>query len=214
MYLTLNGRGVSRGFITLPRRGVGFCEVRVPTDEAPCAVNDPVTLLFESGLSLQMTCRHVAPDAAFWQVIAVLGKNKTETKLSPKFYNSPKLKIILQDIINECGEALDGIDAGLGLPFYTRSAMPAFRALNTALEYAPDTSWRFTREGKIRIAPESWPEGPEVTVKQYHPKEKRYVLAQNLALEPGQNIDLGYIDSVTHRISPKHLSSEVLLWTG
>jgi len=210
-FCSLNGLRVLRGSLTLPRLGRWHADLVVDTD---AALTGPVKITFGDGaLSFSGTVYRgdVFQDAFHCRIVG--GANGLSKKLPAKYYRGVPLRLPLQDLLAEAGEALstssdEAVLARL-LPKWTRTAGPAAHALAELADLG-EASWRFMPNGSLWVGREGWLEVdfPHQLLKS-DPTEDRIEISSDLPLlRPGTVFGGRRISAVFHSFGPDKTRTE------
>jgi hypothetical protein len=157
----LVGFAVVSGTIHLPRVGAWTADLRVSSDTP---LTGKVEVRIGDSLTLAGSVSRGAVHEGFLHAAIVGGAAGLRSSVKPKHYTSPTLRIVLQDVLGDVGEALAAsADAGiLGTQFehWTSLAMPAGQAVRLLLEHSAaggEVAWRHLPDGTLWVGRESWP---------------------------------------------------------
>jgi hypothetical protein len=217
-YLTANTMPIIQGKLTLPRVGRYTATLKLAAPQADVGFTEgsAVTIEFDGGQTFETTCTRLGQDGAYATALLVAGANGLPKTLERRFYQGIPRYIVLGDILRDCGEQVDSIDAPQ-VSDWTRLAGQATKALMAALEDT-DLSWRMLPDGRVWIGRETYPPHPNrLQVFSSTPDKGRWLLEADPTLLPGSKLDvvhlgaervLGVADLVIQHVGQK-LRTEV-----
>ncbi len=218
--LTVAGKAVTRGHVTLPRQGAWHADLWLDADTAPTGA---VALSWGEGeATWQGTVARggVAVEGGPAAVRVVGGGGGLGAQLPGASYRNASPRVILGQILGAAGERLSGtspagpLDAILAR--WSRSAGAAGAQVGR-LAASLGLLWRVLPDGSIYVGAE--PGGvltldKDSAVTARAPALGRTVLAPSApwVLRPGQSFEGSEVREVVHRLSPSEIRSE--LWAA
>lgn len=214
-YLAANSYAVIEATVTLPRSGAWHADLLVDVQNE-AEVSGPISLTVGDLISYEGTA--VRPPSVFADSVRVrmvgglgmLGKSYAK----PKSYRGVPLKLVLQDIVRDAGEALSPrCDAGLlaaRLSAWTTIRQPAGEALALLLRAADGAVWRILPDGTVWAGYEVWPasDGTEYVVTDEDDAQGVMKLASEApAILPGLTVLGRKISRVTHHWRASEMTS-------
>jgi len=213
--LTANSIPVADAYISIPRVGRGVADLLLERDTGPSA-GESVTLEWQDGEQLTMTCVFGQRARGWWRIRCVMGAGRMAKNLPGRYYEDIPTATVARDLLTEAGEAIESVDLPGILTRYVRRAAPAHEQL-VALLADTGRIWRVMPNGKVWIGVDEFPsQGPLEVVRAY-PEAQRYTLNLTPKLLPGVSLtgyidgeerDLGRVERVVHRVE-QHLHTEV-----
>lgn len=157
MAATLGSARIILATVSMPRVGVWHADLELASETA---ISGRVTFTIE-GVAFTGTVLRGGLDGGRVKAKIVGGAGMLSKELAAKFYVAPNVRQVLQDILNETGEALSSTaDAAIlnaSLPKWERTKGPASRALVALLD-ASGATWRILRDGTLWIGKDTFPE--------------------------------------------------------
>jgi hypothetical protein len=158
--VTVGGKSVIRGAITMPRVGAWHAELEVVTDED---VSGRVTIDVAGGLTLSGTASGGGRYGGRYRVRVVAGADGLRTLAKPKHYVDPVVRTPLTDLARAAGETLSPTIAARLLDRrmtdWTVLEASTGAQIGALVERAtPEgTSWRMLPDGTLWMGTETWP---------------------------------------------------------
>ncbi len=160
MTITANNFDVISGEIRESLRGPWTAKLEIDLDserlETPIAVDSPITIVFDDGLTPAVTfigtVKRGAEDEGIWTGTVVGGAGKLRTILEAKYYNAGTAGLVITDIL-AVGEVLDAVNTdptvlAYALARWGRQKGEARLAL-TRLAKEFNGVWRIGRNGLV-----------------------------------------------------------------
>lgn len=209
MLIEVNGAGVVRGILALPRVGVWHAEIDVARSEP---ITGSVTLNVPgTELQLQGTVSTGRVAGGINRLRVVGGADGLRKPARPKHYVRPTVRLPLADLLRDAGEA--GIASTTASSLLQRQ-LPAWTTIGVATgeqivalvarTMPTGTAWRMLPEGRLWAGVETWPESKvrDWSLLQEHPRERRLTLGlTSPSLLPGTMLGGWRIDYVEHVIA-------------
>ena len=157
-YCTVNGVGVTRGELVLPRVGVWHAELELEDD----TVQDGNVSISWWGqqLNLKGTVRYGGAEDGVSHLSIVGGSGGLTTAVQPKAYRNVPRRTVVQDLLGLAGESIspraDIAWLSTMLPFWTLMKSTVGRSVALLVELQEGISWRVLADGRFWFGPESW----------------------------------------------------------
>jgi hypothetical protein len=220
--LTLDGHGVIRGVLSLPRLGVWRAELDV---DVPEALTGAVTLkVGDDALTLKGTVSTGGEHQGINRVRVVGGADGLRRLARPQHYVRPTVRIVAADLLRTAGEAglsstIAEAVAGRQLAAWTTIANSVGEQLAALVDRGAPTDvawgWRVLPDGTLWLGPETWPatEVADWRELEESPQDRRLEIGLDMpALLPGTMLGERKVDYVEHHISAGEIRSRVW-WT-
>lgn len=207
----LNSIPVMQGKVTRPRAGNWVAELQVDAATAATIEDGALaTLKVDQEVVLTGT---VLRSGAYGQNVTlrlVGGRNGLGRLVHPRFYRGVPLAQVLQDVLDDAGEALSGTSMpealGLVLVFWTMVEQPAAEALTSLAEAAgAAVVWRVQADGSVFLGADGF--APSALVDfdlvESMPLEGIQVIATEAPdVHPGERFNDRDVSVVEHLLSP------------
>ncbi len=212
--LVCAGARVLRASIVRPRLGAWTADLVLDAAEPPTGAVELTSA--DGALALHGTVTRGAAWQGRAEVRVVGGAAGLDAVLAPRAYRDATVRVVVADLLRECGEALaadaDAAALATALPFWTREAEPARDALARVLERT-GAAWRVRDDGAVWIGPEAWGE-VEVPgdVLDLAPRDMRAVLGTDTVyglLAPGTTWLGQRVSLVEHVVTAERVRTHV-----
>lgn len=217
--LSVAGKAVTRGHVTVPRQGAWHADLWLDADTAPSGA---VALSWaDSEATWQGTVVRggVVTEGGPAAVRLVGGAGGLGKTLPGASYRNVSPRVIAGQILTAAGEILSGTSPSATLsPLWARWSRQAGAAgaQVAALAAALGALWRVLPDGTVYLGPDPGGVltlGKDQQVTARAPALGRVTLATSApwALQVGQTLDGQRIDTVIHRLGPDEIRSELWL---
>ena len=210
-FLTLDGRAVVFGRISMPRSGPWTADVTVATSDD---LSGPVTLLADGGQAFK---------GAVWQggvygdtahVKLVGGAGGFGRALDPKFYRNAPASIVMGDLLREAGERLSptALAPSTNLPWYQRGRANTAGEEMEQLCAALGIAWRVLGDGTVWVGTETYPvlELEHMLIDDFPDEGRRVISTELPSAIPATTFDGHRVVRVVHEISDAHFRTELV----
>jgi hypothetical protein len=213
--LTLNGRAVLRGTLSLHRTGAWRARLEVDGSEL---VSGAVTVVAEGGARFRGVVT-AAGDAGERIDLEVWGGAGGLTRsVPPQFYRGAPLRLPLGDVLRAAGETLSPrSDRGaleVLLPRWALAATTGTAALDALVATVAGATWRVLADGTVWVGRETWPAvAVEHDLLSEAPARDQVVIGAThlpTALVPGVTFLGRRVSVVHHVLEPDSLRTTVL----
>lgn len=188
MEITLDGRGVVRASVFLPRVGAWTADVEAEGPEGPGARPE---LVLDGALRLRGTVVRGGAEQDRWRGRLVGGAGGLGRDAPPVALRDTTLAAALGDTLRVAGEALaPGVRVDGVANRWHRRLAPAAHAV-ADIAQAAGLAWRVLADGTVWLGAETWPEHRplDVQVLDWRPELGRAELAgDTLGIAPGQTL--------------------------
>ncbi len=218
-YLTLNGYDLERACITLPRYGAWTADVE-HLDTSAVEVGGAATLVFGSQTFIGTVVRVQSNEAPGFDTRIVGGAGGLSTLLSPRQFQNPTARNVLDAALSDGGETLsttaDTTALTKSLPRWERSQRTLGQELD-AIAAAVGLEWRVLIDGTIWLGTPSW---SAASVADYDVMELNadrallLIAAEDPTVLPGQALEGIRAGLVIHRIEPEGTRTEIYADSG
>lgn len=207
----LNGIPVMQGKVTRPRSGNWVAELQVDAATVT-AIEDGALATLKVDQEVVLTGTVLRSGAYVQNVTLRLvgGRNGLGKLVHPRFYRGVPLSQVLQDVLDDAGEALSGTSTpealGLVLPFWTMVEQPVGEALTSLADAAgAAVVWRVQADGSIFLGADGF--APSALVDfdlvEFMPLEGIQVIATEAPdVHPGERFNDRDVSVVEHLLSP------------
>lgn len=200
--------------VVLPRIGVFYAELTVDSETAPTGLQTLRTA--DGALTLVGTVRddRTAVYGDRTELLLIGGRDGLSRTVTPREYNDPTIRVLLQDLCNETREVLsDTADSSIlsgTVPRWSRVESVAANALGEVVA-AAGASWRILNDGTLWIGQEAWEsvEIPGEILDERPTNASRSLQVETLfaLLAPGTVWDGRRVSLVEHRASAEHATT-------
>lgn len=215
MSITINGKPIVHGKISMPRYGAWHARLMVDCDAAS-DVTGSCSIAVEGGATLTCASFRVGDFEGRISVWVVGGTNGLGDAVVGKFYDAAPVQTIIGDIARECGETIsstaDTATLQTLLPKWMRMEGSAGRALAMLTTHI-GVPWRMIDDGSIWLGPETYAAfSGDYDLIDTDPTGDTMTIADELvALRPGMSLDGRNVDYVEHTIGEETLRTVAFL---
>ena len=212
--MTLNGARVVEGVLQLPRVGPWHGDFLIDTSDT--AATSVTIGLEDSGTTYHGTVIRQGTFGGYLRLRVLAGQGRLySTTILAKAYRSVPVRVVVNDIMMQCGEQVDptadqGV-LGTTLQNWVCTAQGAIPALRSVLgELAP--SWRQLPNGNVWFGTEKWPvvdaQLSYTLIREHDGLGRLELLEDAFALTPGVNFRGFNIGQVEYSVRGDHVATK------
>jgi hypothetical protein len=215
--VTVNGFGVVRGCISLPRLGAWHADLDVDTT---LELTPAVQIVIGKSLTLKGTVHAGGMYEGIVRTRIVAGANGLRILATPRHYVAPQFQLPLKDMLRGAGEALaptsDATTMAKSLNHWSVIGRPTGEQISALIERSAPagTIWRVLADGTLWVGVDTWPASglTEYRLIDRTVRQGRLELGLDApTLLPGTKLGDFRIDNVEHIIDAEHVRSTA--WT-
>lgn len=153
-YATLNGRGVTRGIIRVPRIGVWTADVQLQGGDR---LDGKVVLALNGKQQYAGTVFRAASSNDSVPMRIIGGAGALRAVLPPRTYQSVPLSTVLADLGESLSATIDSAVLSIRLDKWVRPRGQAAQGLQAVLSALNVEAWRVLPDGSLWLGKEAWP---------------------------------------------------------
>lgn len=205
MAATVNGIAIQEMTLRLTLSGAWEATLTADTTDAT-KIHGAATISLD-GVNFIGTAAAEADAGGKTTARVVAGADGLGTELTPQSYTATTVRVVLADILRECGETLssgaDSATLGRTIEGWVRLRQTGKDAIKKLVEFIGGISWRAMPDGSIWLGPETWPEvTPDYVLVEETPTDSAVsVASESLGVLPGQTFRGSRINEAEYRLT-------------